>query len=158
MKTATTSPAVNAGAPSFTPPTIDQRGFTRPIGVVDIGAVELNPGTLAISAPESVTEDAGFVTITVNRTGGSDGAASVNYATSSGTATSGADFTATSGMLNWADGDAAPKSFNVPITDDLIFEGSEQFTVTLAGATGAALGADTANIIITDNRSEEHTS
>ncbi len=151
VKPAPASPVVNAGDPLYTTPPNDQRGFPRPVGIVDMGAVELSPGVLDISAANAVGEGAGFITITVTRTGGSDGAASVNYTTNSGTATSGADFTATAGTLNWADGDAAPKSFNVNITDDLIFEGNEQFTVTLSGATVATLGADTALITITDN-------
>src|SRR5262249_42301788 len=46
------------------------------------------PGTLQFSnAAYSVNENAGTATITVTRTGGSDGAVSVNYATSDGTAT-----------------------------------------------------------------------
>jgi hypothetical protein len=54
----------------------------------DIGADEifvLTPGTLAFSfANYGVFETSPTVTLTVNRTGGSDGAVSVNYATSDG--------------------------------------------------------------------------
>ena len=70
------------------------------------------PGTLQFAAAnlnDSETNTTHNATITVSRTG-SDGAVSVHYATSNGTATGG-DYTATSGALNWTDGDAADKTF-----------------------------------------------
>ena len=153
MKPANTSPAVNAGDPAFTTPPNDQRGFTRPIGIVDMGAVEINPGTLALSLSSySVNEAAGTITVTVNRTGGTDGQVTVDYTTSSGTAIEGTDFTDATGMLTWLDGDAAPKTFNVPITNDPIFEGNETFNVTLSNPTGnASLGTSAAIVTILDD-------
>jgi uncharacterized delta-60 repeat protein len=110
------------------------------------------PGTIAMASLSAlVGEAAGTVTITVNRTGGANGAVGVSYATADGTAGA-ADFTATSGTLSWADGDAAPKTFTVPIADDLIFEADETFTVSLSGATGGAtLGAATTTVTIQNN-------
>ena len=97
-------------------------------------------GNLALSsASYSTAEDGGSLTVTVNRNGGSDGAASVSYATGNGTATAPADYTSRTGSLNWADGDGAPKSFNVPIVNDSTFEGDETFSVTLSNAMGAGL-------------------
>jgi hypothetical protein len=78
------------------------------------------------------------LTIQVSRTGGSSGAVGVSYATAGGTATSGADFTAANGTLDWADGDGATKSFTVPITNDTTEEQAETFTATLSNATGGA--------------------
>ena len=46
--------------------------------------------------------------------------------------------TAANGTLNWADGDSASKSFNVPITNDTTEEQAETFTATLTNATGGA--------------------
>jgi hypothetical protein len=58
-------------------------------------------GTLQFSnTTYSQSENGTSATITVTRTGGSSGAASVQYATSNGTATAGSDYTATSGTLN----------------------------------------------------------
>lgn len=153
MKPGPTSPVVNAGAPEYATPPNDQRGFFRPVGIVDMGAVELNPGTLQFAQNGyNVNEAGGFVTITVTRTGGIDGEVGVNYTTSSGTATAGADFTTTSGTLLWADNESSPKSFNVPIANDLIFEGSETFNVSLNTPTGGAtLGLTAIAITITDN-------
>lgn len=156
MKPAVTSPVVNTGDPALATPPFDQRGpgFPRVAGGrVDMGAVELQPGTLSLSATAyPASEGAPFVTITVNRTGGSDGAVSVNYTTAPGTAAAGADYTTTAGTLNWADGDTAPKTFDVPILEDVIFEGSETFNVTLnTPGGGAALGTSAAVVTIADN-------
>lgn len=101
----------------------------------------------------SVNEAAGSVTITVTRTGGSDGAVGASYATQGITATAGSDFTATSGTVNFANGDAAPKSFNVPIANDAVVEGNETFNVNLFAPTGGALvGSPTTEVVtIVDN-------
>jgi hypothetical protein len=95
------------------------------------------------SATYSVNENGGTVTITATRSGGSYGAASVNYATANGTATAGSDYTAKSGTLNWSDGDAANKTFTVTILDNVVCEGNKTFAVNLSGATGASLGSPT---------------
>jgi len=107
------------------------------------------------SAAFNVNEDAGNATVTVNRWGSSNGAVSVNYATTtSGSATSGSDFTATSGTLNWADGETGQKSFTVAIIDDSNFEDKETVSVQLSSASGASLGLYDANIKISDNEAE----
>jgi parallel beta-helix repeat protein len=145
------SPVVNAGDPAFTPPpSTDQRGFARVAGGrIDMGAVELNPGTiqLAVSAA-NVAEAAGTVTITVTRTGGADGAVSVSYATSDGTATAPGDYGSASGTVNFADQDSASKTFMVTIVNDTLQETNETFNVTLTNPTGgAALGATTVETV-----------
>jgi hypothetical protein len=153
---ATNSPAVNAGDPAFTPPpTTDQRGFARVAnGRIDMGAVELNPGTLQLSvSAAAVGEGAGTITITVTRTGGADGAVSVSYATADGTATAPGDYGSAAGTVNFADQDSAPKTFMVTIVNDTTPEPDETFTVTLSKPTGgAALGAGTVETVtIQDN-------
>ena len=112
-----------------------------------------SPGSVQFSASAySVNENGGTLTITATRTGGSYGAASVNYATANGSATAGADYTSKSGSLNWSDGDAGNKTFTVSITDDAAFEGDETFTVSLSGASGASLGSpSSATVSIIDN-------
>jgi hypothetical protein len=90
------------------------------------------------SSNYSIAQSAGTVTITVNRTGGTAGAISVAYATASGTAVAGTDFTAASGTLNWADGDASSKSFVVAVSDATAFSGSRTFTATLSNSSGGA--------------------
>ena len=96
-------------------------------------------GSLQLSASSyDVAQSAGSLTVTVHRTGGSSGAVGVAYATANGTAVAGTDYTATSGTLQWADGDAASKTFSVPVSNATAFSGSKTFTVTLSGASGGA--------------------
>ena len=96
------------------------------------------PGTLAFSqATASVNEDDGTLTITVVRTGGSDGAVTVNYATSNGSATAGDDYTANSGTLTFADGETS-KDIELQIIDDISIESNETLTVTLSSPSGGA--------------------
>ena len=100
-----------------------------------------------------MNENGGSVTITVTRTGGSSGAVGVSYATSNGTAVAGSDYTSTSGTLSWADGDAADKTFSVPILDDSSYEGNETVNLTLSNPTGGAtIGSPNAAVLsILDN-------
>lgn len=112
------------------------------------------PGTVQFgSTSVSAAENAGSITMTVTRTGGSDGAISVAYTTADGTAKAGSDYTATSGTLSWAAGDAAPKTFTIPVLDDTAIEGNESFNVLLSAANGGAnIGqASVAIDTITDN-------
>jgi VCBS repeat-containing protein len=115
-----------------------------------------NPaGSLQFSTTSYSTNEGAAATITVSRVGGSLGAVSVNYATSNGTATAGADYSAASGTVAWADGDTAPKTFTVSTTDDAIVEGSETVNLTLTNPVGASLGSP-ANAVLTiiDNDTE----
>ena len=116
-------------------------------------------GTLALSASTySAGEAAGSVAVVVTRSGGSTGAASAQVSTSPGSASSGSDFTSTTQTANWASGDAAAKTVNVPIVNDTSVEGNETFTVTLSAATGATLGSPTtATVTIVDDDSAPDT-
>ena len=133
--------------------------FTRalaPTEIADIYNAGVNGkckhGLIQFSAPTYTVGEAGVnATITVTRTDGGVGAASVHYATSDGTATA-SDYTARSGDLNWADGDVADKTFTIPINDDGIYESNETVNLTLSAATGGQLGPHaTAVLTITDN-------
>ncbi len=100
----------------------------------------------------SVRENSGVATITVTRTEGSDGAASVEYSTVDGTATEGNDYVAVSGTLSWTDGDSSGKTISVTITDDTTQGTSKSFKLSLSNATGSTLGATaTTALTITDN-------
>ncbi len=156
----TSSPNVNAGT-TISGITDDIDGQARPNGAnFDIGADEFypSPGSVQLSASTfTVSESAGMVTVTVTRSGGSNGAASVDYSTGGGTATSGGscggsvDYVSTSGTLMWADLDAAPKMINVPICADGVLEAVETFNVTLSNAMTATLGTPSvATVNITD--------
>jgi hypothetical protein len=100
-----------------------------------------------------VNEGAGAAVLTVTRSNGAGGAVSVAYGTSSGTAIAGTDFTAVSGILNFADGETS-KTISVPLIDDAIFEGDVNawFTVSLSNPTGGAnLGTASIAVSIADN-------
>ncbi|MCO6401621.1 MAG: hypothetical protein J5I99_10390 [Verrucomicrobia bacterium] len=106
------------------------------------------PGAVRFSsASYQVNENGGSISISVSRTGGSDGAASVSYATSNGTALAGSAYTAASGTLNWANGDATSKTFSVSIANNGVYEGDKTFYVKLSGASGAALGSPSSAIV-----------
>ncbi len=93
-----------------------------------------------------VAENGTSLMVTVNRVGGSAGAASVDYATADGTATAGVDYTAASGPLAFADG-AITATFNVLVADNTLYEGDKTFSVALSNATGAALGAQASAVV-----------
>jgi len=110
-------------------------------------------GTVQFSSSSfTVNESVGLATVTVTRTGAAGSAASVDYATSNGTAADGSDYTAAAGTLNWAPGDSTAKTFTVPINDDALLEAAETVNLALSNPTGTALGATpTAVLTILDN-------
>ena len=125
----------------------DQRGFTRVTdgdavagAIVDIGAVEapaFNPAnSIAFAvATRSFNEEAGTVQITITRTGSLSSAASVQVASSPGTATL-ADYTAVNTTVNFAINETTK---TVPVTliaDPAVKEANESFTLTLSSPTG----------------------
>src|SRR3954471_1667331 len=111
------------------------------------------PGTIGMAAPigYEVSEGSGAVTVTVERAGGSDGVATVKFATANGTAKSGKDFITRSGTLTWANGDQDPKTIDIAIKNDSAKEPDKSFTVKLSKATGAGLGAIIATVTIHDD-------
>jgi hypothetical protein len=88
----------------------------------------------------NVQEDCTTVTITVDRTGDTSGAASVDYSTSNGTATERGDYITALGRLSFAAG-VTSQSFVVLINEDSLVEGNETFNVNLSNPSGAVLGA-----------------
>ncbi len=91
------------GAPTAT------EEFTVVFSVESVGRFSITP-----SSPSVV--EGGDATITVTRTGGSDGRVTVNYATSNGTAETG-DYDAASGTLIFEDGETS-KTFLVSTNQD----------------------------------------
>jgi len=90
------------------------------------------------AAKYNVNEGAGSAVITVTRTGSKTSAVSVNYTAADGTAKAGLDYGALSGTIYFAAGDAAPKTFSVPITDDTLVEPNETLKLVLSNPTGNA--------------------
>jgi surface-anchored protein len=90
------------------------------------------------SSSYSVAENAGQATVKINRVGGSDGRLTVNYATASGSALAGSDFTAKSGTVTFEDQQTSA-TISVPITDDTVEEAAEQFTFSISNPGPTAL-------------------
>ena len=115
-------------------------------------------GTVQFDAASySVIEDDGDVstlaTITVSRVGGTNGAIDVDYATADNTALVGTDYTAASGTLSWATGDAASKTFTVEVLNDSLIETPDEIiNLSLSNPVGAQLGTQsTAELTIVDS-------
>ncbi|WP_186756552.1 MBG domain-containing protein [Echinicola salinicaeni] len=77
------------------------------------------------------------------------GGATIDYATSNGSAIAGSDYTDVSGTLNFAIGETS-KTIDVPVSGDAEVEASEIFTLTLSNpsGTGIALGDATGTGLI----------
>jgi hypothetical protein len=108
-------------------------------------------GTVSVAAPTyTVAQSTGKATITVNRAGGSAGPADVTYATANSSAIAGTDYTSVSGQLSWANGDAAPKSFSIPISNAKPFTGTKTLAIALADPINADLGSAKSAIVTID--------
>ncbi|MFC1479514.1 Ig-like domain-containing protein [Planctomycetota bacterium] len=142
---------VPAGTNTFSKPATI--GVQCAVWVTKTGGGDPQPGQVQLIASSfSVNEGNGTITITIERTGGSEGPASVDYSTSDGTASAGSDYQSSSGTLNWADGESGNKTFSVTILEDTITESNETFSVTLSNAVGASMGSPASSTVtITDN-------
>ena len=123
-----------------------------------------SPGVLGMQQKRVLgTEQGGRAVLSVRRTGGSQGAVAVRYSTrdfppspAEGAdsapgllATSGADYTTTTGRLTWADGDVSERLIEVPMASDTNTEPPEFFEVVLESPEGGAgLGAFGADVEI----------
>ena len=116
-------------------------------GVVRVtgGGTDDPPGNLRFATANVNVGEGGAATLAVQRVGGDDGAVSVSWSTSDGTATAGADYAAGGGTLSWADNDDAPKTLTVQTLEDGAVESDERVNVVLSNPTGGAgLGAPSA--------------
>jgi hypothetical protein len=133
--------------------------LSGPTGIALSSANEVNVtvygnkggGTVSVAAPTyTVAQNAGKATITVNRTGGSVGSAVVYYATANSSAIAGTDYTSESGQLSWANGDAAPKSFSIPISNAKPFTGTKNLAIAIADPINVDLGSSKSAIVTID--------
>ncbi len=112
----------------------------------DTAEFEIEVGT------NTVGEAAGTLPVTVTLSNAAAFTTTVNYATSDGTATAGADYDADSDTLTFGPSETS-KTFDITINDDTGDEPDESFDITLSGASGASLGttiSQTVNIIDDD--------
>jgi len=112
-----------------------------------------SPSTVTFSQPTySVAENGGNASITVERAGNLSKPATVNYATSNGTAIAPSDYTATSGTLSFAAGEIT-KTISIPIINDALIESSETLNIALSnpGRRTRIGSPSTATLTIVDN-------
>lgn len=99
------------------------------------------PGAVGFTSnASSVSENAGAAILTLRRTGGSDGAVRVFVTSTDVSATAGFDYQSiTNRAINWADGEAGNKTFElIVLADDVVETNGEQVLLTLSNATGGA--------------------
>jgi Calx-beta domain/Beta-propeller repeat len=103
--------------------------------IVDAGVIQFTLSSY------QVNEGVGTTTITVRRTGDTSAAATVQFATSNGSATAGLDYVATNGMLTFPAGQVTA-TFTVSILGDALCDGDETVNLTLSNpSSGNVLGA-----------------
>ena len=138
--------------------------LTNPTGNASIGTqgtailnIADNDSSLQFSAPTFSVNENGtpIAAVTVTRIGSGNGAVSATVNLTDGTATAPGDYTGTPIPVNFAAGDTAPKTVNIPIVDDILLEINETVNLSLTNPTGnASIGTQsTATLNIADNDS-----
>ena len=94
-------------------------------------------GVVAITGPPGEVEEGEDAVFTVSLSRGIAKSLTVAWSATAGTASAG-DFLGTSGTVTFPDGspDNATQTITIPITDDLVPEATERFSVTLGAMTG----------------------
>lgn len=140
-----------AGA-AVSAPTVATVTLTNDDMVPTIGTLNFaNAGVF--SAPEN----AGTVTVTVERLAGSVGDTSVTYAVAGGSAVAGTDYNGTAspltGTLSWVGADTTPKSFQIALVDNGQDAPDKTFQVTLSNPLNGAIivGPNPATVTIVDD-------
>ena len=114
--------------------------------------IEDNDNTPSIGISDAiVNETAGTISVNITMTGQSASTVSVSYATANGTASSGSDYVAKSGVLTWSSGETGLQSIVVSITDDESVEGAENFNVNLSGVLNATISDLTGVVSVIDD-------
>ncbi|MFM2429638.1 MAG: hypothetical protein RLZZ511_851 [Cyanobacteriota bacterium] len=111
-----------------------------------------SPGVFEVDgAAVSVRENAGPARVRINRVGGSQGAASIQYITTNNTAQRDSDFVFQAQTVNFASGQTTA-IVEIPIINDNVAEPTENFIFGILSPTGAGLGTKrTVNVTIEDD-------
>jgi hypothetical protein len=110
-----------------------------------------NSGSLQFSSSNyTALQTDASAEITVTRSGGSNGAVQVDYATVlGGTAVGGEDYVTNSGTLIWVDGDTSPKTFDIALLNNQQAGTNKTVFLTLSNPTGGALLGSQSNAVLT---------
>jgi ELWxxDGT repeat protein len=124
---------------------------TATLNIIDNDA---NSGTIAFSAAEYTVNENGIPvsTVTLTRTGGSDGVVSVRVNLNNNTAIAPNDYNNAPITVSFADGETS-KTINIPIVNDAIVENTEKIALSLSNPTGGAVigSQDSAVVNIVDD-------
>ena len=90
-------------------------------------------------ATTNITEDAGTITLTVERSGATNTAVAVRFFSTNGTAAAASDYHATNGLLSFAANEVS-KTFDLRVINDNVGESSETVLVRLVSPTNSSLG------------------
>ncbi|HSK62854.1 MAG TPA: choice-of-anchor Q domain-containing protein, partial [Pyrinomonadaceae bacterium] len=119
-----------------------------------------------------VNESGGTATITVLRSGGTAGIASVSVSAAGGSATpgssctTGVDYLPATHTFTWGNGDFSPRQFTVSICNDSLIEGDETIDLTLSAPEGTGslgtpstavltIGADDGPVLLFNDQTQE---
>ena len=108
------------------------------------------PTTVSVADAIGTEDSVGNLEFAVTLSGRSAVDVVVDYATSDGTATAGADYTGTAGTLTLSAGDTTT-TIHVPVLPDGVDEPDEAFTLTLSNARNAMRGRGSATGTIRDD-------
>lgn len=90
------------------------------------------------------------MSLTLSAASGLNTTVTVN--TADGTATAGSDYTQQSAQIVIISAGSTTASLNIPITEDLLYEGNETFTITMSSPTNSTIsGGTTQTVTITEN-------
>ena len=115
------------------------------------GTITDNDEAPTITIGDARVTEGGIAEFTVTLSSAATGAVTVSYATVDGTATAGADYTTTSGMLTFEVNGDRTQRVEVPTLEDDEAEETETFTVQLSAPSGATVADGTGTGTITDN-------
>ena len=155
QKTVTVDAADDTDALADTPVTLshtvrggDYSGISA--DAVEVTIIENDAPTLTIEDMRAV-EGAGMMTFEVRLSLATSNEATVNYATSNGTARAGTDYTHKSGTLTFPPNNTTPQEIRVPIINDDEDDAIEEkmFSLTLSGASNASLAGGGATLTAT---------
>ena len=117
--------------------------------------VNTNVGVGFVNATNTAVATAGYIQVSVQRVGNTNGVVTVNYATTNGTAFAGTNYLATSGLLTFFAGESA-KAISVPIYNNTNSAGDLFFTIGLANPSSGArlLPQSTTTVVVQDAYAE----
>ena len=123
-------------------------GFFTPLALLGpLSDCNATPSLQFSNTTISFDESSNSAVITVTRTGETSAAASVNYATTGGSAVERSDYLAAIGKLNFAAGENS-KTITVFLVNDTFGEGAESFNLSLTNPIGCTLGSPSSLTIV----------